>query len=110
MIDPAAHVAQILRTEAKRQGLIGSEIADRVERQAGSRPIDMRVSRWLSGGQPLVRVHPDIDRVCAALGLDPAEVLAEAICVAYAVTRDHVPPPRTTVEGLAVTPERTTPA
>jgi transcriptional regulator with XRE-family HTH domain len=85
MNDLAARVAAALQAAAKSQDLSGRELADRIERQTGSRPAEQHVSLWLNGGRPLVRVSEHLAPLCAALGLNAQSLL-------NAVTAEPVEP------------------
>ena len=80
----AARLAESLRAAMTTQGLNLPALAERVERLTGERPDRMRVSRWTSGARPLIRISPDLAIVADALGLDPVDLLCDAIRAAAA--------------------------
>jgi transcriptional regulator with XRE-family HTH domain len=75
----AARLADKLRTAIEDQALRGPAIADRVEGLTGVRPSAMTVSRWLSGERPLIRVSPHLRVLAEVAGLDPLELVHDAI-------------------------------
>lgn len=100
----AALVAEKLRTGKKQQGLSDAQIVDEIERQTGSRPSLMWVSRRLLGNVPILQAPPGTptdrarpefiyradEALVVALGLDPAEILQTALSTEQAT--DPLPP------------------
>jgi hypothetical protein len=94
MVDPAAaHLAAQLRTAVKDQALSGPDIAEKVERLTGTRPDLTWVSRRTNPNskrfQPLIRVSPDLEVLCLALGLDPMDLIEDAVRATRAVATEE---------------------
>ena len=76
----AARLAEALtQAAAKDQALSGSEIARRVEQLSGRPFRPQYVSRVLNGTRPLVHISPNLELIARALGLDPRQVLIDAL-------------------------------
>lgn len=76
----AARLAEALtQAAAKDPALSGSEIARRVERLSGRPFPPQYVSRAFNGSRPLIHISPNLELIARALGLDPRQVLIDAI-------------------------------
>lgn len=87
----AARLAATLRAAAKDQALSGSDLADRIERLTGKRPSAAWISRRLGATHdsdesgtgrlryPLIRISPDLFTLATVLGLDPMDLIEDAV-------------------------------
>jgi hypothetical protein len=75
----AARLAATIRAGVKRQGLTGVELAKRVEQLTGEPYPAVYVSRRLNNTRPLIAIADDLYPLCEALGIDPAQAVADAI-------------------------------